>query len=131
MTTKNRLARGIACGGLTLALLGGVAPPAWAGTTCTPSSAKTAKIREDRQEVRAACDKLMAQAKAEDAVLEKLVAELNQAPETKKVDLEAMILTKLVAQHHEMVSDWASLQARVTQLHKDHMMMSRAGKSHS
>lgn len=57
---------------------------------------------------------MLAQAKAEDDALEKLVAELNKAPEPKKVDPEADILTKLVAQHHQRLTEWESLHAHAT-----------------
>ncbi len=64
--------------------------------------------------------KMLAQAKEEDAQLERLVTQLNSAPEAQKTDLEAQILTKLVAQHHEMLSQWESLHSRMMQFHKEH-----------
>lgn len=74
-------------------------------------------------------EKMFARAKTEDAALEKFVAELNKAPEAKKPDLEAAILTKLVAQHHEMLTHWERLQARMTQFRKEHTPVGMTGKS--
>lgn len=65
-------------------------------------------------------EKALADAKAADAELQKLVAELNKAPESRKPDIEAAILNKLVAQHHEMVSNWESAHARWQQMREEH-----------
>ncbi len=73
--------------------------------------------------------KMLAQAKAEDAALEKMVAELNKAPEAKKVDLEAAILTKLVAQHHQMLGEWESMHHKMMALRKEHMPTGQAETS--
>ena len=73
-------------------------------------------------------ERMLTQAKAEDAALEKLVAELNKAPEAKKPDLEAAILTKLVAQHHQRLGEWESLHARMEQFRKEHVQAAATGK---
>ncbi len=73
--------------------------------------------------------KMLAEAKAGDASLEKMVAELNKAPESKKVDLEAAILTKLVAQHHQMLNEWESMHARMMEFRNEHPHMGRAQSS--
>ncbi len=72
---------------------------------------------------------LTQQAKAEDAVLEKMVAEMNQAPEAKKVDLEAAILTRLVAQHHRVLVEWESRHARMMASREKHVQVGKAGTS--
>ena len=97
-----------------MALVGGVGLPISARAAADNSSEKTCKMVEHRQAMQAMREKMLAQVKAEDAALEKLVAELNKAPEAKKPDIEAAILTKLVAQHHERLGEWESLQARLT-----------------
>jgi len=45
------------------------------------------------------------------------------------VDLEAAILTKLVAQHHQMLGEWEAMHARMTQWRNEHMQMSKAETS--
>ncbi len=126
MKTSNRLWKGLACGGLSLALLGGVGLPVSALASNNGSSEKSNDIKEHRQELKAMHQKMMAEAKAEDAALEKMVAELNQAPEAKKVDLEAAILTKLVAQHHQILGEWESMHAKMQQFRKEHRQMGKA-----
>ena len=74
-------------------------------------------------------EKMLAEAKAEDAALEKMVAELNKAPEGKKVDLEAAILTKLVAQHHQMLAEWEALHGRMMQFRHEHMQIGKTETS--
>lgn len=70
-------------------------------------------------------EKMLSSAKAEDAALEKMVAELKKAPEAKKADLEAAILTKLVAQHHQILSEWESMHARMMQFRNEHMQVGK------
>jgi hypothetical protein len=117
--------RGIACGGLSLALLGGVGLPVSAlaadNGCCKPSG----KVAEHRKEFRAMHQKMLAEAKANDAALEKLIGELNSAPEGQKTDLEAAILTKLVSQHHEMLADWESMHAKMAQYRNERTPTSR------
>ncbi len=129
MKTSNRLLRGLACGGLSLALLGGVGLPVSALAANTESSEKSNDVKEHHQELRAMHEKMRAEAKADDAALEKMVAELNKAPESKKVDLEAAILTKLVAQHHQMLGEWESMHAKMQQFRKEHREMGKAETS--
>lgn len=93
------------------------------------NSAKSNDFKEHRQELRAMHEKMRAEAKADDAALEKMVAELNKAPESKKVDLEAAILTKLVAQHHQMLGEWESMHAKMQQFRKEHRQMGKAETS--
>ncbi len=123
MKISNQLWKRMACGGLSLALLSGVGLPisAWAANNCT--SEKSHDFKAHRQELRAMHQKMLAEAKAEDTALEKMVAELNKAPEAKKVDLEAAILTKLVAQHHQMLGEWQSMHHKMMAFRKEHRPM--------
>ncbi len=120
------LERAIAVGGLSLALVGGVGLPVSARAASDNNSGKMCNIMEHRRAMR---EKRLAQVKAEDAALQKLVAELNKAPEAKKVDLEAAILTKLVAEHHQRLGEWESLHARMMELRKEHMQTASTGTS--
>ncbi len=130
MRTSNQLWRGVACGGLSLLLLSGVGLPISArAATNKGDSGKCSEAKQTHREVRAMRQKMLAEAKAEDAALEKMVAELNKAPESKKVDLEAAILTKLVAQHHERLGEWESLHAQIMQHRKEHMPMANVQNS--
>ncbi len=131
MNKSNRLWRGIAVGTISLALVGGVGLPVSAWASANNSSGKSCKVTEHRQAMRAMHEKMLAQEKAEDAALQKLVAELNKAPEAKKVDLEAAILTKLVAQHHQMLGEWETLHARRVAFWKEHTQKANAGTSGS
>ncbi len=134
MKTSKQLRRAIACGGLSLALVTGVGLPISAraasnSNTANSNTAKCSNMAEHHQQMRAMHEKMLAQAKAEDATLEKMVAELNRAPEAKKVDLEAAILTKLVDQRHQMLNEWASMHARHMQTTKN--QNSATGERHS
>lgn len=125
--TKNltRLGRVLACGGLSLLMAGGVAMPLSALAADTGTCAKSNKFTENHQELKALHEKMLTQAKTQDAALEKMVKELNQAPESKKVDLEAAIVTKLVAQNHERVKDWETIQARLQQFRQEHRQIGK------
>jgi hypothetical protein len=124
---RNRLSRAIACGGLSLVMAGGAALPFSAFAADTGTCAKSGKFTEQHQELKALRQKMLTEAKAQDATLEKMAAELNQAPESKKVDLEAAIVTKLVAQNHERVKDWETLQARIQQFRQEHRQIGQTG----
>jgi hypothetical protein len=129
MKGSNRLWRGIAAGGLSLALASGVGLPISARAAGTNPSGKTDQMMEHRQEMQAMREKMLARAKAEDAALEKMVAELNKAPEAKKADMEAAILTKLVEQHHEMLSHWEGWQTRLMQFRNERMQVGNTATS--
>ncbi len=128
MKKTNPIWRAIATGGLSLALLGGVALPisASAASNNNGNSMPPNMMREHRQEMWTLHNKMLKQAKAEDATLEKLVAELKRAPEARKPDLEAAILTKLVAQHHQMLGDWEAMHTRMAQFRKERMQTKTA-----
>jgi hypothetical protein len=129
MNRRIRLWRGVTIGGLSLALLGAIGLPVSAQAGVNNGCGKTCPMAQHRAELRALHKKMLTQARAEDAALERMVADLNKAPEAKKVDLEAAILTKLVAQHHQMLGEWESLHARRMQLRKEEMKLSHARMS--
>jgi hypothetical protein len=131
MNRKIRLWRGITVGGLSLALLGAIGLPVSARAGTNNNCGKTCSMAEHRAELRALHKTMLAQARAEDAALARMVADLNKAPEAKKADLEAAILTKLVAQHHQMLGEWESLHAKRMELHKERMQLSQARMSGS
>jgi hypothetical protein len=121
MKRTNGVFGAITRGCLALALVGGVGLPvsAWAANKDGCQCGKQAMSH--RQEFRAMGKKMLSEAKAEDAALEKMVAELNRAPGSRKADL----LTKLVAQHHKMVGEWETLHARIMQFRKERAQMSK------
>ncbi len=121
MKTSNRIGRAIAYGGLSLALLGGMGLPLSVLAAGTSSPGKSEAPMARRQEMLAMRHKLLAQLKAEDAELQKMVAELTAAPEARKPDLEAAILTKLIAQRHEMIGDLEGMHARVMRFRHNYM----------
>ncbi len=137
MKNSNHWWREIVCGALSLAVVGGMVAPltARAADKGCGNCEKPGKVAEHRREMRAMREKMLSQVRTEDAALEKMVAELNKAPEAKKVDLEAAILTKLVAQHHEMLGDWESLHAGMKKWKNEHKQMGKteptaAGSTH-
>lgn len=111
-----------------LTLVGGIGLPisALAATTGSSGCCKTSMAKGPHKEFKAMHEKLLSEAKADDAALEKMVAELNNAPEAKKVDLEAAILTKLVAQHHQMLANMESMHARRMQSSNQHMELGKS-----
>ncbi len=131
MKTLNGLWRGIAAGGLTLALAGIVGSPITACAAGNSNTEISKKMTEQRQAMRAMHEKMLAQAKADDAALQKMVAELNKAPEARKADLEAAILSKLVADQHQRLGEWETLAAHRQQFEKEHMTTSTTGMSTS
>jgi len=129
MNRQIRLWRGITVGGLALALLGVFGLPVSARAGTNNSCDKTCMMKGHRADIQALHKKMLDQARAQDAALQKMVADLNKAPEAKKVDLEAAILAKLVAQHHQMLGEWESLHAKRMQLRKEEMQLSKARTS--
>jgi hypothetical protein len=129
MNRQIRLWRGITVGGLSLVLLGAIGLPVCSRAGTNSSCGKTCSMADHRAEFHALHKTMLAQARAEDAALGRMVADLNKAPEAKKVDLEAAILTKLVAQRHQMLGEWESLHAKRMQLRKEELQLSQARMS--
>jgi hypothetical protein len=124
MKRSNILWRGITVGGLSLALAGAVGLPASARAAGNENASKGCRMMENQHAMRSMHEKMLKQAKAEDAHLEKLIKELNSAPEAKKTDIEAKILNQLVAQHHKMLCEWETMHARMAAMRKEHMQAS-------
>lgn len=120
MKKPNNVWRALACGGLSLAMVG-LPLSVSAATPSNTGSQQSNQRTEHREDMRAMREKMLAQAKSEDATLQKLDEELKQAPESKKVDIEASILNQLVAQHHQMVTTWESMHERMAQYRREHM----------
>jgi hypothetical protein len=122
MKKSNRVARAIAAGVLSAAMVGLPASVWGADSTApAPSNSRT----EFQQQVKDMREKMLNESKANDAELEKMIAELNQAPESKKTDLEAAILTKMVDQQHQTLTNWENLRAQMQQARPEHMPTGR------
>jgi len=135
-TLSNQVLKVAAVAGLSCALTGMMGFPVSAraaenSSSTKPETPKSESPLKQRQEMIALREKMLAEAKAEDATLSKLVAELNRVPENKKVDLMATILTKLVAQHHQMLGEWETMHARMMQFRKERMSTGAASMSKS
>ncbi len=118
MKTLNPLFRTTAAMGLSLVFATAVCFPLCARAADNSRSPQSQSIIKQRQEMAAQREKMLAQAKAEDAALAKLVAELKLAPEAKKVDVLANIVTRLVADRHERLGEWESMHAQMTRFWK-------------
>jgi vacuolar-type H+-ATPase subunit I/STV1 len=68
---------------------------------------------------------MLAEMKAMDTELDKLVAEMNSAPESKKADAVAAVVSKMVEQRKAMHEKMQEMQMRMTQHMTEHM---QAGK---
>jgi site-specific recombinase XerC len=124
MKRANGLWRGITVGGLSLALVAATGLPISARAADNETKGKACTAKEHWQAMRGEREKMLKEAEAEDAQLQKLIAQLNAAPEAQKTDLEAQILNKLVAHHHQMVTEWKSMHDRMAAFRKEHMQAS-------
>ncbi len=79
MKTSNRLWKGLACGGLSLALIGGLAPVS-AVAANNASSEKSNDMKEHRQELRAMHQKMMAEATTCWSGTKNMIAEERRQP---------------------------------------------------
>ncbi len=120
MKSLKYLGRQLVVGGLAVALLGGVAAQA-AGND---KESKNYTGQEHRQAMRAMREKMLADAKAEDAALQKLIAQLNAAPEAQKTDLEVQILNRLVAEPHQRLTEWDAMHDQMAAFRHEHMQAS-------
>ncbi len=115
MKTINRIERVITAAGLSLAVAGGLGLPLPAFAAGSNKTMNSSCRMQTSQSLKALHQKMLAEAKAEDATLQKMVAELKHAPEAQKADVEAAILENLVAAHHQMLQDWEAAHARIAQ----------------
>lgn len=120
MKPLNHISKRLAAGALSLAVLGAVGLQSSAMAAGNPCSCSASNFKTERQQVHTMREKMFTQAKADDAQLEGMIAELNRAPESKKPQIEAALLNKLVEQHHQMLTDWETVHARVAQLRAAH-----------
>lgn len=134
MKITNRLGRSIAATGIALALVGGLGLPAQVRgadeqkkdkDACHCDHMKGGQASNTRNEMHAMREKMLEQAKQQDAEIQRMVAELRTAPEGRKAELQTAIITRLADQHHQMVTQWENLHARMQQLHQNHGQMSR------
>lgn len=133
MRTINQICRAGAATGLSLILAGAMWLPASAAaagssgsTKACPATSQHARTYSQRHWMRG---RLFKEAKANEAALQKLVVKMNRAPESKKVNLEAAILTKLVAQRQEMLTQMESFHARM--MHRMHEQRRMSGMNMS
>ena len=76
---------------------------------------------EDCKEMMQQRRKMMEEMKAQDAELTELVATMNSAPEDKKVDLMANIITKMVEQRSAMTGQMEKMHMHTMQHMMQHM----------
>ena len=113
----------IVCSGLALALVLTI----WSSVQSqTPGPAEGKKTVEgtkmgDCKEMMQQRHKMMEDMKAQDAELTELVAKMNGAPEDKKVDLMANIITKMVEQRAAMTGRMEKMHMHTMQHMMQHM----------
>ncbi len=73
--------------------------------------------------------KMMAEMKAQDAELTAQVAQMNSAPEDKKLGLIAAVVTRMVEQRSVMNTDMEKMQERMMQHMMRHMQMGKESMS--
>lgn len=87
------------------------------------------KMMERCQEMKAQKQKMMADMKAQDAELTAQVAKMNSAPEDKKLDLIATVITRMVEQRIAMDARMAKMQEEMMQHMMQHMQMGKESMS--
>jgi hypothetical protein len=88
-----------------------------------------AKMMERCQQMKEQKQKMMEDIKAQDAQLTEQLAEMNRAPEDKKTDLIAAILTQMVEQRITMDARKAKMEEEMMQHMMQHMQMGKASMS--
>jgi len=84
-----------------------------------------AKMMERCQEMKEQKQKMMVEMKAQDAELTAQVAKMNSAPEDKKLDLIAAVITRMVEQRTVMHARKAEMQEEMMQHMMQHMQMGK------
>ncbi|MFO7559506.1 MAG: hypothetical protein R6X10_11805 [Desulfobacterales bacterium] len=84
-----------------------------------------ANIMERCQEMKERRQKMMVEMKAQDAELTAQVAKMNSAPEDKKLDLIAAVITRMVEQRAVMHARKAEMQEEMMQHMGQHMQMGK------
>jgi len=114
-------------GSLALALALCLSTPLTAGTD-EPGEVKAKgepKMMEHCREMSEHRQKLMAEIKAQDIDLSEQVARMNRAQESKKLEMLADIVSKMVDQRSIMNSQHAALEAEMMQHMMQHMQMGK------
>ena len=100
------------------------------GMEIVKSDAKpAAKMMEQCKAMMEQKQKMMADMKAQDAKLTEQVAEMNRAPQDKKVDLMAALLTNMVQQRIAMEARMMKMHEEMMQHMMQHMMMGKDSMS--
>ena len=84
-----------------------------------------AKMMERCQEMKEQKQKMMAEMKTQDAELTAQVAEMNSAPENKKIALIAAVVTRMVEQRTAMHARMEKMQGEMMQHMMQHMQMGK------
>ncbi len=92
-------------------------------------STAEAKMMERCQEMKAHKQKMKEDSEAQDAQLTKQLAEMNRAPEKKKLDLMAAALTQMVEQRIAMDARKAKMEEEMMQHMMQHMLMGKESMS--
>ena len=84
-----------------------------------------AKMVERCQEMKEQKQKMMEDMKTQDAELTEQVARMNSAPEDKKLDLMAAVVTRMVEQRTAMNARMAKMQEEMMKHMKEHMKIGK------
>jgi len=87
------------------------------------------KMMERCQAMKEQKEKMMADMKAQDAELTAQVAKMNSAPEAKKLDLIAAVVTRMVEQRIAVDARMAKMQDEMMQHMMQHMQMGKESMS--
>ena len=133
---KNKTNRNLFIGSsLTLVLALALALAIWSpalSQSAEPMEGKMmmdGKMMERCQAMMAEKHKLMADIKAQDAELTEQVAKMNNAPQDKKMNLMAAIITRMVEQRTAMNVRQAKMQEEMMQHMMQHMQMGKEAMS--
>jgi len=89
--------------------------PTPAGPAATTTGTSSDKTMAACQAMMNQCQRLQAEMKSQDMELEKLAADMNKAPENKKLDLLATVVTRLVNERKATHEEMLGMQSRMMQ----------------
>ncbi len=121
----------VICSSLTLALALAIWFPV-PSQSAEPAEGKMmteGKMMERCQAMKEQKETMMADMKAQDAELTAQVAKMNSAPEDKKLDLIAAVVTRMVEQRIAMDARMAKMQDEMMQHMMQHMQMGKESMS--
>jgi len=129
---KNRTHTNLVMGSiLTLTLALAIWPPVLS-QSAEPTESKTimqGKMTTSCQEMKEQKEKMMADMKAQDVELTEQVARMNSAPQDKKLDLIAVVVTHMVEQRTAMNARKAKMQEEMMKHRMEHMKMGKESMS--